>query len=81
MGFQGFSTALIAACCIASPLANSQPNQPSFPQRIITVAPHLSEMVDAAGGADRLIGVSAYSNFPESIKKLPITSDSRSVDL
>lgn len=81
MGFQGFSTALIAACCIASPLAHSQPTQQSFPQRIITVAPHLSEMVDAAGGAERLIGVSAYSNFPDSVKKLPITSDSRSVDL
>ena len=81
MGFQGFSTALIAACCIASPLAHSQPTQQSFPQRIITVAPHLSEMVDAAGGAERLVGVSAYSNFPESVKKLPITSDSRSVDL
>jgi iron complex transport system substrate-binding protein len=81
MGFQGFSTALIAACCIASPLAHSQPSQQSFPQRIITVAPHLSEMVDAAGGAERLVGVSAYSNFPESVKKLPITSDSRSVDL
>ena len=81
MGFQGFSTALIAACCIASPLAHSQPTQQIFPQRIITVAPHLSEMVDAAGGVERLIGVSAYSNFPESVKKLPITSDSRSVDL
>jgi iron complex transport system substrate-binding protein len=81
MGFQGFSIALIAACCIASPLAHSQPTQQIFPQRIITVAPHLSEMVDAAGGAERLIGVSAYSNFPDSVKKLPITSDSRSVDL
>ena len=81
MGVQSFSTALITACCIASPLAHSQPTQQSFPQRIITVAPHLSEMVDAAGGVERLIGVSAYSNFPDSVKKLPITSDSRSVDL
>jgi iron complex transport system substrate-binding protein len=81
MGFQSFSTALIAACCISSPLAHSQPNQQSFPKRIITVAPHLSEIVDAAGGAEHLISVSAFSNFPESIKKLPITSDSRSVDL
>jgi len=54
---------------------------PSYPQRIITVAPHLSEVVESAGGANRLISVSAYSNFPDSVKQLPITSDARSIDL
>ena len=54
---------------------------PSYPQRIITVAPHLSEVVESAGGANRLISVSAYSNFPDLVKQLPITSDARSIDL
>jgi len=54
---------------------------PPYPQRIITVAPHLSEVVESAGGANRLISVSAYSNFPDSVKQLPITSDARSIDL
>ena len=54
---------------------------PSYPQRIITVAPHLSEVVESAGGANRLISVSAYSDFPDSVKQLPITSDARSIDL
>jgi iron complex transport system substrate-binding protein len=53
----------------------------SHPQRIITLAPHLSELVDSAGGSDRLVGVSAFSNFPTSVKQLPITSDARSIDL
>ena len=60
--------------------AQNKPN-PSYPQRIITVAPHLSEVVESAGGANRLISVSAYSNFPDSVKQLPITSDARSIDL
>jgi iron complex transport system substrate-binding protein len=41
----------------------------------------LSELVDAAGGADRLVSVSAFSNLPESVKQLPVTSDARSIDL
>ena len=60
--------------------AQNKPN-PSYSQRIITVAPHLSEVVESAGGANRLISVSAYSNFPDSVKQLPITSDARSIDL
>lgn len=52
-----------------------------YPQRIITLSPHLAEMVDAAGAADRLIGVSAFSNYPNKVKNLPITSDARSIDI
>jgi iron complex transport system substrate-binding protein len=60
---------------------DSYAKQDRFPQRIITLAPHLTELVDAAGGADRLVSVSAFSNLPESVKQLPITSDARSIDL
>ena len=58
-----------------------QPYSQSYPQRIITLAPHLSELVDAAGGSERLVSVSAFSNLPESVKQLPVTSDARSIDL
>jgi iron complex transport system substrate-binding protein len=64
-----------------SPQPYSQSHSQRYPQRIITLAPHLSELVDAAGGAERLVSVSAFSNLPESVKKLPITSDARSIDL
>ena len=76
-----FSIALITACLINTPVARSEPVKESYPKRIITVAPHLTEIVDAAGGLNSLISVSAYSNYPESVKKLPITSDARSIDL
>ena len=92
MSFQRFSTALNAkllrlgfftgVSVLASSICLAQNKQaPHYPQRIITVAPHLSEVVESAGGSNRLISVSAYSNFPDSVKQLPITSDARSIDL
>ena len=92
MSFQRFSTALNAKLLLlgfltsvitfASSTCLAQNKQTSpYPQRIITVAPHLSEVVESAGGSSRLISVSAYSNFPDSVKQLPITSDARSIDL
>jgi iron complex transport system substrate-binding protein len=89
MRSQGFSIALIASQILFGisisfssndSFAKQEGSQPK-PQRIITLAPHLSELVDAAGGAERLVSVSAYSNFPATVKQLPITSDARSVDL
>ncbi len=64
-----------------SPQPYSQSHSQPYPQRIITLAPHLSELVDAAGGSERLVSVSAFSNLPESVKQLPVTSDARSIDL
>jgi iron complex transport system substrate-binding protein len=90
MRSQGFSIPLIASQILFGILVSFSNNdsfakqdryhQP-YPQRIITLAPHLSELVDSAGGSDRLVGVSAFSNFPASVKQLPITSDARSIDL
>ena len=91
---KGFSIALIASQLLlgisigfssndsfAKPEGSPQSHPKSHPKRIITLAPHLSELVDAAGGSDRLVSVSAFSNLPESVKQLPITSDARSIDL
>jgi iron complex transport system substrate-binding protein len=90
MRSQGFSIALIASQILLGislsfsshdSFAKQDRYTQPYPQRIITLAPHLSELVDSAGGSDRLVGVSAYSNHPTSVKQLPITSDARSIDL
>lgn len=90
MRSQGFSIALIASQILLGisigfssndSFAKQDRHTQPHPQRIITLAPHLSELVDSAGGSDRLVGVSAFSNFPTSVKQLPITSDARSIDL
>lgn len=40
-------------------------------KRIVSLAPHVTELVYAAGAGDRLVGVSDYSDFPEAAKKVP----------
>ncbi len=40
-------------------------------QRIITLAPHLTEQVFTAGGGDRIVATVSYSNFPAEAEKLP----------
>ncbi len=47
----------------------------SPPQRIISLAPNLTELAFAAGMGSRMVAVSAYSNFPEAAQKLPQVGD------
>jgi len=48
--------------------------------RIVTVAPHLAEVAFAAGAGSKLVGVSAYSDFPPEVARLPMVSDATHVD-
>lgn len=41
------------------------------PQRIVSLLPSLTETVCALGQCARLVGVDRYSNFPDSVRKLP----------
>jgi iron complex transport system substrate-binding protein len=41
------------------------------PQRIVSLLPSLTESVCALQACERLVGVDRYSNWPESVKKLP----------
>lgn len=44
-------------------------------QRVITLAPHLAELVAAVGAADALVGVSRYSDHPPALRELPVVGD------
>ena len=48
--------------------------------RIVTLAPHLAEMVFAAGAGDRLVGSVAYTDFPAAARDLPLVGDAFGVD-
>ena len=41
------------------------------PQRIVSLLPSLTETVCALGQCQKLVGVDRYSNWPDSIDKLP----------
>jgi iron complex transport system substrate-binding protein len=50
-------------------------------QRVIAMAPHVTELLFAAGGADRIVGAVTYSDYPEAAKTIPRIGDNRLVDM
>lgn len=49
--------------------------------RIVTLSPHLTELVYAAGAGAHLVAVPRYSDYPESARALPQIGDATRVDL
>ena len=48
--------------------------------RLITLSPHLAELVVSAGAIDSLVGVVSYSDFPEEIKSIKQVGDAFKLD-
>ncbi|MCK6372036.1 MAG: cobalamin-binding protein [Gammaproteobacteria bacterium] len=49
-------------------------------QRIVTLSPHLAELVFTAGAGGRLVGVVEFSDFPPEARRLPRIGDAFRVD-
>jgi iron complex transport system substrate-binding protein len=50
-------------------------------RRIISLAPHTTELIYAAGGADAIVGAVNYSDYPPAAKQLPRVGDNQALDL
>lgn len=50
-------------------------------RRIVTLTPHLTELVFAAGAGARLAGVARFSNHPPEARLLPVVSDAMHTDV
>ena len=77
------ASVLAAACVDRSPEPAGIPATADRPAetRLVTLAPHLAELVYAAGAGDALVGVSAYSDYPPAVRDVPTVSDAFTVDL
>lgn len=49
-------------------------------ERVVTLGPHLAELVCAAGACEQLVAVVAYSDFPASVRRLPVIGDANLVN-
>ncbi len=49
--------------------------------RVIALAPHVTELLFAAGGGDRVIAVTSYSDYPEPARLLPQVGSNRQIDM
>ena len=56
-------------------------SDPGSARRVVTLAPHLAELMFAAGAGEQLVGVSAYSDYPPEVAALPLVGDAFTVDL
>lgn len=48
--------------------------------RIVSLAPHTTELLFAVGAGDRVVGVSQYSDFPAAAQRLPQVGDAVRLD-
>lgn len=49
--------------------------------RIISLAPHITELVYAAGAGDLLVGVSSMSDYPREASRIPVIGNFSAIDL
>ena len=70
---------LVVAMC-ACQNGERSGTKPDAYERIVTLAPNLTELVFAVGGEDALVGVSAWSDYPPEAQELPVVGDAFSVD-
>ncbi|RZT41298.1 cobalamin-binding protein [Cupriavidus agavae] len=54
-------------------------NQPA--RRIVSLAPHVTELIFAAGGGDRIVGTVSYSDYPPQARDIPRVGDNKALDL
>ena len=50
-------------------------------QRIISLSPHITELIYSAGAGEKIVGVDDYSNYPESAKSITRIGDANHLDI
>ncbi len=84
------AAAVVAALCSTGPARSAvsavddsghRITLPAPATRIVSLAPHTTELLFAAGAGTRLVGVSAYSDFPADAARLPSIGDATRADL
>ena len=75
-----FCCATQAAALTVTDDAGTQVTFNAPPKRIISLAPNLTELIYAAGLGNRLVAVSAYSDYPVTAKQLPQVGDAFRID-
>ena len=74
--------ALLVALVVIVACSEKQVTQPvsENTQRIVSLAPNLTELVYTVGAGKQLVGVSAWSDYPPEVLDLPVVGDAFTVD-
>lgn len=72
---------LVQADVTARDDAGNTVTLPAPAQRVISLAPHATELVYAAGGGAKLVGTVTYSDYPPAAQAIPRVGDNKALDL
>lgn len=50
-------------------------------RRIVSMAPHVTELLFAAGGGERIVGAMNFSDYPEAAKRIPLIGNNSQIDM
>ncbi len=77
----------LLACAIVTGLAGCEPRASGEPPgttaaepRLVSLAPHLTELAFAAGAGDRLVGAVEFSDYPPEARAIPRVGDAFRLD-
>ena len=78
-------TRALALICLAATFCGcaergTDTTPPETFERIVSLAPNLTELVFAVGAGEQLVGVSAWSDYPREVLELPVVGDAFTVD-
>ena len=86
--FKSIIAAIAATACVTSHAAitvvddaGKRVTVPGPVHRIISLSPHVTELLFAAGGGERIVGTMSYSDYPEAARKIPLIGDNSQVDM
>lgn len=77
---RALALAFLAATLWACQEPDRRQQETQVHERIVTLAPNLTELVFAVGAGDVLVGVSAWSDYPLQALELPVVGDAFTVD-
>jgi iron complex transport system substrate-binding protein len=80
LGFLGFATAAFAQASVRDDYGNEVVLQKPA-SRIVSLSPHLTELLYDAGAGSRLVGAIEFSDFPAAARALPRIGSDAGIDL
>ena len=75
-----FSCIYLVACSDRSARQPVAVEESTNGTRIVTLSPHLAELVFAVGAGNLVVGVSAFTDYPDQAASLPVIGDAFNID-
>lgn len=78
-----FAALLICLPAVADSIRDARGKvfEPRHAQRIVTLAPHIAELVAAVGAAPRIVAVSRFTDYPPQLASRAVIGDSAKLDV